>query len=198
MQIQNKYIGDDKFSKMLEHYNCSMPLDVIKMRIAGAICSPNADLRPVDVISSLWEENKSPRLQTKEEADLFFKFFMGLWDEMFGLININKLKLPKLDANNQEKYCVSRFEEIELGFLEGFWGGKDDYKLPAFIAQVLDNLSDLALAYQNILKKVNKGDDKKAIKEVLYNTDRLVEKTISFIVDNQVLPNIEKLKRSVN
>ena len=91
---------------------------------------------------------------------------MGLWDEMFGLININKLKLPKLDANNQEKYCVSRFEEIELGFLEGFWGGKDDYKLPAFIAQVLDNLSDLALAYQNILKKVNKGDDKKAIKEL--------------------------------
>ena len=76
MKSENKYIGDDKFKKFLEHYNCPTPLDVVKLRFAGAICSPNTDLRPTDVIASLWENNQAPRLETKNEAELFFKFFM--------------------------------------------------------------------------------------------------------------------------
>ena len=80
---ENKYIGDEKMQKMLEHYKCETPLEVIKMRFAGAICSPNLDLHPADVIASFWPQGQSPRLQTKEEADLFFKFFMGLWDSVF-------------------------------------------------------------------------------------------------------------------
>ena len=61
---------------MLAHYACEAPLDIIKMRFAGAICSPNLKLRPTDVISSFWPEGRAPRLETKNEADLFFKFFM--------------------------------------------------------------------------------------------------------------------------
>lgn len=95
MKSENEYIGDDKFQKFLDHYGCKMPLDVLKLRFAGAICSPNAKLRPVDVISSVWEEGKTPRLETKAEADLFFKFFMGLWNEMFSLVEENKLTLPR-------------------------------------------------------------------------------------------------------
>jgi len=83
MKSQNKYIGDDKFVKMLEHYNCPAPINVVKMRFFGAICSPNMELRPTDVISSFWEEGQTPRLETKDEAELFFKFFMGLWDDCF-------------------------------------------------------------------------------------------------------------------
>ena len=41
MQSQNKYIGDDKMQKMLDHYHCEMPLEAVKMRFAGAVCSPN-------------------------------------------------------------------------------------------------------------------------------------------------------------
>ena len=95
MQSENEYIGDDKFKKFLAHYECPMPLNVVKMRFAGAVCSPNLNLRPTDVISSLWAENQAPRLETKKEAELFFKFFMGLWDEMFKLVRANKLTLPK-------------------------------------------------------------------------------------------------------
>ena len=74
---QNKYIGDESFIKMLEHYACPTPLGVVKMRFAGAICSPNLKLRPPDVISSFWEEGRAPRLETKAEADLFLKFFIA-------------------------------------------------------------------------------------------------------------------------
>ena len=91
MQSQNEYIGDDNFQKFLQHYNCPTTIDVVKMKFAGAICSPNIDIRPTDVISSLWEESAQPRLETKKEAELFFKFFMGLWDDVFNKIRLNKM-----------------------------------------------------------------------------------------------------------
>ena len=86
MQSENEYIGDDKFKNFLNHYECPTSLEVVKLKFAGAICSPNLNLRPTDVISSFWEQNKQPRLETKKEAELFFKFFMGLWDNIFDKI----------------------------------------------------------------------------------------------------------------
>ena len=86
MKSENEYIGDDKFKKFLEHYGCGLSIEVVKMRFIGAICSPNLELRPADVINSFWEKGKEPRLQTQTEADLFCKFVMWLWDEMFALV----------------------------------------------------------------------------------------------------------------
>ena len=42
MERQNKYLGDDKFKKFLEHYECPTPLDVVKMKFAGAFSHPYA------------------------------------------------------------------------------------------------------------------------------------------------------------
>jgi len=61
---ENKYIGDEKMNKLLEHYSCPTPLEIVKMRFIGAICSPNLELRPTDVISSFWPAGQSPRLHT--------------------------------------------------------------------------------------------------------------------------------------
>ena len=36
MQSENKYLGDEKFKKFLEHYKCPTPLAVVKMKFAGA------------------------------------------------------------------------------------------------------------------------------------------------------------------
>ena len=36
MESQNKYLGDDKFKKFLEHYSCPTPLEIIKLRFAGS------------------------------------------------------------------------------------------------------------------------------------------------------------------
>lgn len=200
MQTENKYIGDDKFNNLLAHYNCPTPLGVVKMRFAGAICSPNLELRPTDVISSLWPDGQTPRLATKEEADLFFKFFMGLWDETFNLIKTNRIKLPavKLNSENLCKMADRRYEEIEWGFLEGFWGGCEDLKLPAFLAEVVDSLTDLAGIYKTLTKKLDNGANFEDINSTFAHTDRTVEKAISFIIENSVLPRIESLKRTVN
>ncbi len=191
----NKYIGDEAFSKMLEHYACPTPLSVVKMRFCGAICSPNLKLRPADVISSLWPEGAAPRLETKAEADLFFKFFMGLWDEIFDLVTQNKIKLSSMKESNIMNYCQMRYDEIEQGFVEGFFGGEENLQIPGYLAQIVDSLSELALACQKIGQK---GDSTQAVWEAVWHTEQVVEKSIAFIIQNSVLPRIDQLKRQVN
>ncbi len=201
MKSENKYIGDDKFKKLLEHYHCELPLEVIKLRFAGAICSPNLSLRPADVINSFWEKNKQPRIETKNEADLFFKFFMGLWDEIFEDVKNNQIKLSELKLNTQqdvENYCLLRYNEIENGFSEGFWGGKDNLQVPAFLAQLMDSMTEMSEIYANMPKKSEKTSDFKTIFDALKSTDKMVEKTINFIVENFVLPRIDSLQKNVN
>lgn len=191
----NKYIGDEAFIKMLEHYSCPTPLNVIKMRFAGAICSPNMNLRPTDVISSFWEEGRAPRLETKQEADLFFKFFMGLWDEVFVDVKKVEVKLPISKEKDIEIYCQNRFEEVEQGFVEGFFGGEENLKIPGYIAQIVDSLSEMATLYTKIALK---GETSQATWDAVKHTDKIVARSIAFIIENSVLPRIEDIKRSVN
>ena len=201
MESQNKYIGDDRFKKFLEHYSCPTPLYIVKMKFAGAICSPNMELRPTDVISSLWEQGREPRLETKEEADLFFKFFMGLWDEMFLKVKINKLELPKVKTKDKlllKAACEQRFGEIEFGYVEGFWGGKEDLKLPAFVAEMIDSLTELSSVYKVLSKKLDKAENIEEIANTFAYTDKMVEKAVSFIIENSVLPRIDSLQRVVH
>ena len=197
MQSENEYIGDDKFKKFLEHYECPTSLEVVKMKFAGAICSPNINLRPTDVISSFWEEHKQPRLETKKEAELFFKFFMGLRDNIFDKIRRNKLEFSKAPKENT-LWGQIRAEEIELGFLEGFWGGLSDLKVPNYVAQIVDSLSEMADAYVMLSEKSMQTKEQKAISNALLNTDKTAVKAISFIIENSVLPRIADLERTVN
>lgn len=209
MESQNKYIGDESFKKFLEHYHCPTPLPVVKMKFAGAICSPNLDLRPTDVISSFWPESKAPRLETKPEADLFFKFFMGLWDEVFLKVKLNKVKLHSLkisSATQLKQACTERFAEVEGGFVEGFWGGREDLKLPAFIAEMVDSLTELSGVYISLAKKLDKAQNMdnnsrgntEEIADTFRYTDKMVEKAVSFIIENSVLPRIDSLQRVVH
>ena len=191
----NKYIGDEAFIKMLEHYSCPTPLNVIKMRFAGAICSPNMNLRPTDVISSFWEEGRTPRLETKKEADLFFKFFMGLWDEIFEDVKKIGVKLPSSKEKDIQIYCRNRFEEIEQGYVEGFFGGQENLKMAGYLAQIVDSLYEMATLYTKIALK---GEATQATWDAVKHTDKVVERSIAFIIENSVMPRIEDIKRSVN
>ena len=199
MKSENKYIGDDKFKKFLEHYNCPTPLDVVKLRFAGAICSPNTELRPTDVIASLWENNQAPRLETKNEAELFFKFFMGLWDEMFELVSANSVVLPRIEPTaGLIEVCEERFAELEMGFIEGFWGGKDDAKIPAYIAEVVDSLSQLAEVYKSLVNKIHPEKDNKNVFDAIIKCDKMAAKSINMLIEHYVLPHIDSLRRTVN
>lgn len=199
MKSENKYIGDDKFKKFLEHYNCPTPLDVVKLRFAGAICSPNTELRPTDVIASLWENNQAPRLETKNEAELFFKFFMGLWDEMFELVSVNSVVLPRIEPTaDLIDVCEERFAELEMGFIEGFWGGKDDAKIPAYIAEVVDSLSQLAEVYKSLVNKIHPEKDNKNVFDAIIKCDKMAAKSINMLIEHYVLPHIDSLRRTVN
>jgi hypothetical protein len=201
MQSENVYIGDDKFNRFLEHYACPTPIEIVKMRFAGAICSPNSNLRPTDVISSIFLEDQQPRLTTKAEAALFFKFFMGLWDEMFIEVKTNTLKLSKIEKKNREDLidlCIKRADEIERGFVEGFWGGCETLNIPNFAAELISSLTDMSDVYMILAEKLKKSENIEDILPVIKNTDKTVEKTFNFLIENMVLPNISKLQRSVN
>ena len=173
------------------------------MKFAGALCSPNLNLRPTDVISSFWEQGKAPRLETKEEADLFFKFFMGLWDDIFEQVKLNKVRiLPIINKNDDESeminMCQLRYEELELGFVEGFWGGLEDLKIPAYLAEIIDALSQMAEVYATLIKKIEDKVNLSDVYEHFFATDKMAEKAIAFIIENSVLPRIESLQRTVN
>ncbi len=71
-------------------------------------------------------------------------------------------------------------------------------KIPAFLAEVIDSLSELAGVYASLGKKLAKGSDKEEIMQALRSADAMVEKAIAFIIENSVLPRIESLKRTVN
>lgn len=198
MQSENKYLGDDKFKKFLEHYQCPTSLEVVKMKFSGAICSPNLNLRPTDVISSFWPEGRVPRLETKEEADLFFKFFMGLWDELFTQIKNNQLTLPMYEKTQEfSDVCRLRYDEIEYGFVEGFWGGKEDLKLPTYLAELIDSLSQMAEVYIVLAEKSKNEALRDDAQKHFKATDKMVEKAIHFLIENSVLPRIENLQRTV-
>lgn len=203
MQSENVYIGDDKFQRFLDHYQCPTPLSVVKLKFAGAICSPNLDLRPTDVISSLFADNQQPRLSTKNEAELFFKFFMGLWDEMFVVIRTNTLKLPSYKGSYTNsaqlmEHCQLRMQEIEMGFVEGFWGGCQTLNIPNFAAELISSLSDMAEIYEVLRQKLMAKEDAKSIYQVMQNTDATIEKTFSFLIEHLVLPHINNVERLVN
>jgi hypothetical protein len=197
MKSENEYIGDDKFKKFLEHYACPMPLEVVKMRFAGAVCSPNGDLRPTDVIASLWPNNNAPRLETKAEAELFFKFFMGLWDEMLHLVMLNSVSLERIEKKDDLKeVCQRRHDELEHGFIEGFWGGLSELKIPAYIAQIIDSLSELADVYKTLEQKIRPEQENKPIFDALISCDKAANKSVHFVIEQYALPHIEELKHS--
>ena len=195
MQIQNNYIGDDKFTKLLEHYKCPAPLSLIRMRFAGAMCSPNLNLRPTDVIASLWPDGQEPRLQTKEEADLFFKFFMGFWDEIFRQVTSRKFKLPLhkiITGNDLTSTCRQRALDVEDGFLEGFWGGLEDADLPEDIAEIIDSVSELVEAYGYLGNCTFTEQELNALSRTVTETDEMVNRCIDYIIENYALPRFKK------
>lgn len=197
MKSENEYIGDDKFKKFLEHYACPTPLSIVKLRFAGAICSPNGEIRPTDVISSLWENSQTPRLETKAEAELFFKFFMGLWDEMFRLVSQNDVVLPRIAPTaDLTAVCTMRYDELELGFIEGFWGGLSELKIPAYIAKIVDSLSELAEVYKTLEQKIKPEQENKAVFDAIISCDKAANKSIHFIIEQYALPHIEEMKHS--
>ena len=78
--------------------------------------------------------------------------------------------------------------------LRAFSAEKKNYKYKG-ILQLIDSISELALACQKIGAK---GDAGKAVWEAIWHTEKVIEKSIAFIIENSVLPRIDQIKRQVN
>ena len=67
--------------------------------------------------------------------------------------------------------------------------------MPNYLAQIIDSLSEMALLYQ---KMSSKGEVSQAVWDAVKHTDKVVERSMNFVIENSVLPRIEDLKRTVN
>ena len=67
--------------------------------------------------------------------------------------------------------------------------------MAGYLAQIVDSLSEMATLYTKISLK---GEDSQATWDAVKHTDKVVERSIAFIIENSVLPRIEDIKRSVN
>lgn len=77
--------------------------------------------------------------------------------DVFKKIKNNDIRLETLKFKNADDLrlnCERRYAEVELGFVEGFWGGKSDLKIPEYLAQLIDSVSELAGIYNTLAKKL--------------------------------------------
>lgn len=186
-----KYIGDAGVAKFLEQYGSATPFHVVRLRVLGALASPNKDLLPVMVIASFWPEDKFPKFVTKDEADTFFSTFMGLWRrlEKMSEASQNMLsatgKIPSLE--DARETLLRRVEEVDAGFIEGFWGGLDDMPMPSATAALIDGLGSEAEAYHALLEDVSQWNDytdgmRTALLDELEERDQIVEDAIKALL----------------
>ncbi|MDV7339555.1 hypothetical protein RYZ26_08125 [Terasakiella sp. A23] len=180
----SKYIGDAGVAKFLEQYKSQTPFYVVRMRVCGALASPNKDLLPVMVVASFWEEDKFPRFVTKDEAETFFSTFMGLWRRMEKMAGAGQKVLSargKISTiEDAKELLMTRVEEIDAGFIEGFWGGQDDMKMPSATAALIDGLSDEAESYNALYQDISEWSDysdnmRDALIEEIDERDTVVE-----------------------
>jgi hypothetical protein len=152
------YTGDTAFTAFLNRIECPAPFHVVRMRFLGAIASPADDILPVPVIQSLWPEDDQLDLATMDDAKTFFDSFIGLWNrqakpEGSSQVRLTRFKTPRT-SKDVEQCLLTRLEEIEDGFVEGFWAGHDDLDMSAAAAGLIDLVSETAGQYAELTNAV--------------------------------------------
>ena len=118
---------------------------------------------------------------------------------MFLAVKNNNIKLSHISLNDDlAAVCRERFEAVESGFVEGFFGGKDNLKIPAYIAEIVDSLSQVALLYNSLAAKIEKKDNRQNVFDAIIDCDKMAVKSIGFVIENYTLPHIAQLQRKPN
>ena len=149
------YVGDTAFKAFLKRVECPAPFHVVRMRFLGAIASPVDETSPVRVIQSFWLEDDQPDLATMEDAGAFFDTFIGLWNRQAKPAGSSQVRLTRFkisrSAGDVEQCLLIRLEEIEDGFVEGFWAGRDDLDMSATAAGLIDLVGETAGQYAELI-----------------------------------------------
>ena len=87
---------------------------------------------------------------------------------------------------------------LEQGFIEGFWGGSEQLKIPAYVAQIVDSITELATVYRTLEQKIKPQQDNQAIFDAIVACDKTAVKSISFVIEQYALPHMEALKYSTD
>ncbi len=142
--------------RLLEKYNCPLPLHQIRAQFMGAIASPIDSVNPSREIQTLWGGD-APNFASMAAANEFMQVIvMGLWNQVarhfgshepFALID----HTPEPTDKGIKELAKIRFEELQ-GFLEGFSQGEQSLHLSEDAVDCLDVLDDLALMFGGIAR----------------------------------------------
>lgn len=140
------YVGDDAIRRLLLRYKCPMPFHAARMRLWGAIASPQENISPIPVFASLWDGNPPP-LTDLAEANAFLQDMRGFWNSLAALQDGSPpLKLTTIGAieNREALHAAAkmRVEELWDGFLEGFTGGNDAIDVPPGVSSRVHRIEE--------------------------------------------------------
>ncbi len=63
-------------------------------------------------------------------------------------------------------------------------------KIPAYLAELIDSLSDLAALYLKLAERLQQEQNIENLVATVKNTDKMVNRSIAFIIENTVLPRM--------
>ena len=131
----------------LERHACEVPFHAVRARFMGAIASPTIQVRPVEVVQSLWG-GELPECRDLEEAQaLLDTLMMGLWnrltihEEPSRPFRLTRLE-PPASPEEVTGYVNVRIEELE-NFILGLFGEKEALDLPESAQAALGLLSEM-------------------------------------------------------
>lgn len=160
------YLGDQAVRKFLANHQSRVPFHVVRLRILGALASPNRELVPMMVFASFWPEGNFPRFETQKQSETFFNLFMGLWQRIekqaADLSPMLETKLAVRNLSDIRQLLMQRIEELDGGFLEGFWGGCEDLPMTSAMAALIDGLSLESEWYASLLSDLTEISESEA------------------------------------
>lgn len=116
----------DRVKQLLERYDRTAPLQVVKLRFWGQINSVALHVSPSRCIEGLWG-GALPVFEGEDELQAFVETLMGLWNELAQLNQDGQfVRLsPRAGLDTPEGLAAMvsrRLGELEDGFMTGFVG----------------------------------------------------------------------------
>lgn len=131
----------------LAQHACEVPFHAVRARFMGAIAAPTVQVRPIEVVKSLWG-GELPECRDLEEVQaLLDTLMMGLWNrlaihqEPSRPFRLTRLELPT-GPDEITSYVSTRVEELE-NFVHGLFGGNEAMDVPESAHEALGLLRDM-------------------------------------------------------
>ena len=170
----------EEFIALLDRYKCSVTFHAVRTRFIGSICSPVADISPLQTLKNLWD-GEFPAFDAMGDVNhLLNALINGLWNELTAHQNPDyPFRLTPLTTKptpgSLRLLALTRQQEIE-GFVEGVFGHHESLDFPEsahHAMQVLQDLRGMFSGVIHLLDNPNSQDDDSSLPGLVTNLNEV-------------------------